>query len=50
MTEPKIEGNVHASAVIEGIIHLGKGSRILPGVYIEGNVIIGENCKIGPNC
>jgi bifunctional UDP-N-acetylglucosamine pyrophosphorylase/glucosamine-1-phosphate N-acetyltransferase len=23
---------------------------ILPGVYIEGNAVIGENCKIGPNC
>ena len=50
ITEAKIEGNVHASAVIDGIIHLGKGSRILPGVFIEGNVVIGENCKIGPNC
>ena len=36
--------------MIDGIIHLGKGSRILPGVFIEGNVVIGENCKIGPNC
>lgn len=50
LTSPVIDGEVHSSAVIEGIIHLGKGSRILPGVYIEGNVIIGENCKIGPNC
>lgn len=44
------EGEIHASAVIEGIVHLGKGSRILPGVFIEGNVIIGENTKVGPNC
>lgn len=27
-----------------------RGTRILPGVYIEGNVVIGANCKIGPNC
>lgn len=46
----RIEGEVHPSAVIEGIIQLGPGSRILPGVFIEGNVIIGANCKIGPNC
>jgi UDP-N-acetylglucosamine diphosphorylase / glucose-1-phosphate thymidylyltransferase / UDP-N-acetylgalactosamine diphosphorylase / glucosamine-1-phosphate N-acetyltransferase / galactosamine-1-phosphate N-acetyltransferase len=45
-----LEGEVHASAVIEGVVHLGKGSRILPGVFIEGNVVIGENTKIGPNC
>jgi bifunctional UDP-N-acetylglucosamine pyrophosphorylase/glucosamine-1-phosphate N-acetyltransferase len=45
-----IEGDVHSSAVIEGVIHLGAGTRILPGVFIEGNVVIGANCKIGPNC
>lgn len=50
LEENDIVGEVHSSAVIEGIIHLGKGSRILPGVYIEGNVVIGENCKVGPNC
>ena len=33
-----------------GEIILGKGTKILPGVYIEGQVTIGENCKIGPNC
>jgi NDP-sugar pyrophosphorylase family protein len=50
LTENHIEGDVHPSAVIEGMIHLGAGTRILPGVFIEGNVIIGRNCKIGPNC
>lgn len=45
-----IEGDIHPSAVIEGIVHLGPGSRILPGVFIEGNVVIGANCKVGPNC
>ena len=48
--ENRVEGDVHSSAVIEGIIHLGPGTRILPGVFIEGNVVIGANCKIGPNC
>jgi bifunctional UDP-N-acetylglucosamine pyrophosphorylase/glucosamine-1-phosphate N-acetyltransferase len=43
-------GEVHPSAVLEGVIHLGAGSRILPGVFIEGNVVIGAKCKIGPNC
>lgn len=50
LSEGRIEGDVHASAVVEGILHLGKGSRILPGVFIEGNVVIGENSTIGPNC
>ena len=45
-----ILGDVHSSAVVEGILHLGEGTRILPGVFIEGNVVIGSNCKIGPNC
>jgi bifunctional UDP-N-acetylglucosamine pyrophosphorylase/glucosamine-1-phosphate N-acetyltransferase len=50
LAENLIEGDVHPSAVIEGVIHLGAGTRILPGVFIEGNVVIGANCKIGPNC
>jgi len=29
---------------------VGEGSKILPGVFIEGRIIIGKNCKIGPNC
>lgn len=45
-----IQGDVHPSAVVEGVLRLGPGSRILPGVFIEGNVVIGEGCKIGPNC
>lgn len=48
--ENRIDGEVHPAANIEGVVHIGKGTRILPGVYIEGNVSIGENCKIGPNC
>jgi len=50
LSQNRLDGEVHPSAVIEGVIHLGKGTRILPGVFIEGNVVIGENCKIGPNC
>lgn len=50
LADSKIEGEVHASAVINGFVHLGKGSRILPGVFIEGNVVIGTHCTIGPHC
>lgn len=50
LDENCVEGEVHPSAVIEGVVHLGPGTRILPGVFIEGNVVIGAGCKIGPNC
>ena len=50
MTENKIEGEMSLASQAEGFIEVGEGTRILPGVFIEGNVIIGKNCKIGPNC
>ncbi|MDA7877425.1 UDP-N-acetylglucosamine diphosphorylase [Akkermansiaceae bacterium] len=31
-------------------IIVGEGTKILPGVFIEGSITIGKNCKIGPNC
>ncbi len=31
-------------------VTVGEGSKILPGVFIEGSITIGKNCKIGPNC
>jgi len=46
----KIEGTVEKNATIKGEVIIGKGSTIMNGSYIEGPVIIGENCKIGPNC
>lgn len=46
----KIAGTVHDRAVVNGVLILGEGSVILPGVYIEGVAVIGRNCKIGPNC
>jgi len=29
---------------------VGEGTKILPGVFIEGDIVIGKNCKVGPNC
>lgn len=46
---PKIEGSVHPTAVIEGVLDLGEGSVIKAGTVIEGYVRIGKNCIIGPN-
>ena len=50
LSTPEIVGEVSDAAHIDGVIRLGEGSRILPGVFIEGNAVIGKNCKIGPNC
>lgn len=46
---PKIEGRIHPTAVIEGVLELGDGSEIKAGTVIEGHVRIGRNCIIGPN-
>jgi bifunctional UDP-N-acetylglucosamine pyrophosphorylase/glucosamine-1-phosphate N-acetyltransferase len=45
-----IKGEVSDRATIIGHIQVGKGTKILPGAYIQGPAIIGENCEIGPNC
>lgn len=50
LEETLLFGEVHPSAVLEGVVCLGPDSRILPGVVIEGNVVIGAKCRIGPNC
>ena len=50
LADNRIEGEIHPSAVFEGVLHLGPGTSILPGVFIEGNVVIGAHCKVGPNC
>ena len=50
LTDNCFLGEVSPAAHIDGVVHIAKGSRILPGVVIEGNIVIGENCKVGPNC
>lgn len=34
------------STVIVGDVHIGEGTRIDPGVFIEGPTIIGKNCEL----
>jgi bifunctional UDP-N-acetylglucosamine pyrophosphorylase/glucosamine-1-phosphate N-acetyltransferase len=46
----KCEGTVEPNATIKGEVEIGKGTIIRNGSYIEGPVVIGENCDIGPNC
>jgi len=46
----RCEGTVEPNATLKGEVVIGKGALIRNGSYIEGPVIIGENCDIGPNC
>lgn len=44
------KGSVEPNATIKGEVVIGEGTLIRNGSYIEGPVIIGDNCDIGPNC
>jgi len=44
-----IEGTIEENVTCKGEIHLGKGSILKSGTYLEGPVWIGENCVVGPN-
>ncbi len=46
----KSEGKIEQGVTIHGTVQIGKGTILKSGTYIEGPVIIGENCRIGPNC
>ncbi|MBI2580220.1 NTP transferase domain-containing protein [Candidatus Woesearchaeota archaeon] len=37
-------------ATLKGFVAVGKNTLIRNGAYIEGPVIIGDDCVIGPNC
>jgi len=47
---PEKGTEIEKFAVINGPVHIGKGSVIRSGSYMEGPCWIGENCVIGPNC
>ncbi len=49
MDETSLAGEVSPLATLVGHVHLGPGSRILPGTVVEGPVIIGSNTQVGPN-
>lgn len=44
-----IQGEVSPAAHLNGIVAIGRGTVIRPGVVIDGPAIIGDNCRIGPN-
>lgn len=48
MKEERI-GTIYDYVVIEGNVHIGRGTQVRAGTYIQGPAFIGENCIIGPN-
>ena len=49
LLEDKREGTIEPGVVVNGKLHLGKGSVVRSPCRIEGPVYIGENNLIGPN-
>jgi NDP-sugar pyrophosphorylase family protein len=39
----------HLGTII-GPVYIGAGSEIRPGIFLRGNVIVGENCILGHAC
>lgn len=44
------EGIASRQTIIQGPVHIGKGTTIGPNTVITGPVVIGNDCTIGPNC
>src|SRR5665648_73961 len=44
-----VQGTIEAGATIKGDVSVGEGSIIHSGCYIVGPVVIGKNCRVGPN-
>ena len=38
---------VHAGAVVEGPVYLGRDVQVLPGAYIRGGVWLGDGARVG---
>jgi bifunctional UDP-N-acetylglucosamine pyrophosphorylase/glucosamine-1-phosphate N-acetyltransferase len=46
----KIEGKVEDGVTLNGSVWIKKDAIVRRGTYIEGPVVIGEKCDVGPNC
>ncbi|MHB8584598.1 MAG: bifunctional sugar-1-phosphate nucleotidylyltransferase/acetyltransferase [Thermoplasmatota archaeon] len=44
------EGTIEPGATLHGAVHVGPGTLVRAGSYIEGPVWIGRDASIGPNC
>ena len=47
--KPKLEGEVHPTAVVEGPVYIAPGARVRPHSVIEGPAYIGGGAEVGPN-
>ncbi len=45
----RIQGRVSRSAVIEGLVIIGKGTVVEAGAYLRGPIMIGRDCDIRHN-
>jgi len=50
LQKKEIKSTFEKNVTIKGEVSIGKDTVVMNGSYIEGPVIIGNNCKIGPNC
>jgi len=41
---------IEKHTTLKGFVAVGKNTQVRNGAYIEGPVVIGDNCIIGPNC
>jgi UDP-3-O-[3-hydroxymyristoyl] glucosamine N-acyltransferase len=48
--KPPKKGNVHPTAIIADTVRLGKNPDIGAYTIIEGNVVMGDNVRVGSNC
>ncbi len=46
--EPRISGEVHPTAVLEGPVYIAPGARVGPNTIVEGPAFIGSGAKLGP--
>ncbi|RLF42197.1 MAG: nucleotidyl transferase [Thermoplasmata archaeon] len=44
-----ISGSIEKNVTLKGNVSIGRDSRVYAGSYIQGPVVIGEGCEIGPN-
>jgi len=47
--KPEINGKIESNVVLKGKIHIGEGTIVRSGSYIQGPCFIGKNSLIGPN-
>ncbi len=43
-------GSIEPNVTINGAVRIGEGTVVKSGSYLEGPLVIGQNCRIGPNC